>query len=480
MSLYNQFARHVSAPTMDLLRNTRTMSCLRELEESQWWPRERLFELQSMRLQQLIRHAYDHVPYYHHIMDERGIRPPDILSAADLHKLPVLTRELVRLNFEDLIADNIPRGRMRRATTGGSTGTPLIFCTTSDDQVMHGFARGIRAMEYAGVHLGERRILIRVTRQHSSSKARLLHRLSRRIERVIEIDSRNITVQSLPSIVSLLRQPSMRCFTGYPSAVAYIATWIHESRLTPPEINWVVTGGEQLFEHQRERIRSVFHVEPYSKYSCQEVFEIAMECEAHTGLHVAMEDVAVEIADGEGIPLAAGDEGRVLLTNLHNYAMPLIRYENGDSGALSAQACPCGRALPLMSQVVGRRFDIIHTPSGRRITGSNLGTSRLAWFPVLQFQFVQEDLDRLVVRVVPRAGTTLPEIEDMRRRIPPMFNEIVGDDVRVDIEFCDHIELTPGGKHLLVISKVDPDSWLKRTATEQRPHRSQGDTSNPS
>jgi len=465
MSFYTSLSRHVSAPAMDLLRSTRTMARLRELEESQWWPGERLAELQAQRLTQLVSHAYAHVPYYRRVMDERGVRPQDVRTAADLPKLPVLTRELIRLNFEDLCADNIPRKRMRKASTGGSTGTPLIFYTTSEDQRNRGFARGIRAMEFAGVYLGERRILIRVARQHTARRAKLLHRLSRRIERVVEIDSRNITTASLPSIIALLREPDMRCFTGYPSAVAFVAAWVLESGLTPPDIDWVVTGGEQLFEHQRQRIRDAFHVEPHSKYSCQEVFEVAMECDAHTGLHVAMEDIALEIADGADAPLAPGNEGRVLLTNLHNYAMPLIRYENGDSGSLIAESCPCGRALPLLSYVVGRRFDMIHTPSGRHITGSNLGSNRLAWFPVLRFQFVQEDIDHLIVRVVPHPGTSEAQLDDMRLRIPPLFNEVVGNDVHVEVEFHDDIELTSGGKHLLVISKVDPDSWLKRRAT---------------
>jgi len=84
---------------------------------------------------------------------------------------------------------------------------------------------------------------------------------------------------------------------------------------------------------------------------------------------------------------------------------------------------------------------------------------------VQQFQFVQEDLDRLTVRVAPLPGTEPAGLEDMRLRIPPIFNRIVGDDVRVEVRFCDHIETTPGGKHLFVVSKVDPDSWLKREAS---------------
>jgi len=463
MSFFSLLARNVFAPAMDLIRGTHTMSCLRELEESQWWPAERLEELQSSRLRALITHAYEHVPYYRRVMDERGLAPSDIRSAADLPKLPILTRELVRANFENLLAQSFPRTQLRRATTGGSTGNPLVFYATSQDQRDHGFARGIRALEFAGVELGDRRVLIRIARRHDRAREKLLHHVSRRVERVVEFDSRDITLRSLPSIVALLRRSDIRRLTGYPSAVAYIAAWIRETGVTPPELDSVVTGGEQLFEHQRQRIRDVFNREPHSKYACQEVFEIAMECEAHTGLHVAAEDVVLEIVDDADTSLPPGKEGRILLTNLHNYGMPFIRYENGDAGSFVAEACPCGRALPLLSHVVGRRFDVIHTPSGRRITDSNLGAGRFALLPILQFQVVQEGLDHIVVRIVPRTGTGPAGLEDIRARIPPMLNEIVGDDVRVAVEFCDHIALTAGGKHLLVVSNIDPDICPRQT-----------------
>jgi len=462
VSLYRSIARQVLAPTMDLIRGTHTMRTLRELEASQWWPRERLDELQAERLNRLVTHAYERVPYYRRIMDERSLRPSDIRSAADLQKLPVLTRDLVRANFDDLMAEGFPSGRVRKETTGGSTGTPLLFYTTEEDQRTRGFSRAIRAAEFAGLRLGDKGMLIRIARRHPSARDRLLHRLSRRLERVVELDSRDITVNRLPDIVALLHRADMRCLTGYPSAVAYLASWISESGVTPPELEAVITGGEQLFEHQRQRIRNAFRVEPYSDYSSREVFNIAMECEAHTGLHIAAEDIVVEVVDESNAPLSTGREGRIILTNLHNYAMPFIRYENGDSGSLVAEACPCGRALPLLSHVVGRRCDIVYTSSGRRISGSNLGLNRLAQLPVQQFQLVQEDLDLLTVRVAPRPGTEPAGLEDMRLRIPPIFSRIVGDDMRVVVQFCDHIEPTAAGKHLFVISKVDPDSWVKR------------------
>jgi len=462
---YGLLIRHVMAPTMDALRGTHTMRALRELEDSQWWPLSRLEELQATKLNALISHAYQNVPYYRRLMERANLRPCAIRSVADLPRFPVLTRDIVRTSLTEMRATDYPAHKLRRGTTGGSTGQPLVFYSTLDDQRTRGFARGIRALQYAGVDLGERRLLIRIQRHRTSSRERALHRLSRILENVHELDSRDITESTLPGIVSYLDRDDVRCLTGYPSAVSFIASWIEENDTTVPALDAIVTGGEQLFAHQRQRIRNVLGLEPFSKYSTNEVFEIAMECETHSGMHVAAEDLIVEIVDEEGKPVPPGTEGRVLITNLHNYGMPFIRYDLEDTGAFLAGPCPCGRELPRLSHVLGRRFDMIHTPSGRHVSGANLGTNRLANMPVRKFQFVQEALDHLVIRLVALPGTPDSDLSAMRSRIPPMLNEILGDDVRVEVRFQDDIELTSGGKHLLVISKVDPESWLNKGPT---------------
>ena len=115
---------------MDLIRGTHTMSCLSELEESQWWPLEQIEELQSERLRRLITHAYEHVPYYRRVMDERGLRPTEIRSKADLRLLPVLTRSGAQEHGAEMRAKGFPGNLLRPTKTSGSTGTPLRFYGT--------------------------------------------------------------------------------------------------------------------------------------------------------------------------------------------------------------------------------------------------------------------------------------------------------------------------------------------------------------
>ncbi|MBN1153119.1 MAG: hypothetical protein JXA58_07905, partial [Dehalococcoidia bacterium] len=146
MGAYNVLARRVMAPALDLIRGSHCMSDFAELEASQWWPRERIEALQEERLSRIIEHAYAHVPYYRGVMRERGIRPEDIRTVADLARLPVLTKDIVRSNLPALVSDDVARRDLMRFQTGGSTGNPLSFLTTMRDRYGHGRARGLLAM----------------------------------------------------------------------------------------------------------------------------------------------------------------------------------------------------------------------------------------------------------------------------------------------------------------------------------------------
>ncbi|MFW6055845.1 MAG: phenylacetate--CoA ligase family protein [Chloroflexota bacterium] len=454
MTFYDGIARQVMAPAYDLVRGTHTMQCLRELEESQWWPLERILELQSRRLARLVEHAYVRVPHYRRVMDERGIVPSDIRTAADLAALPVLTRSYIQEHGSDLIAEGFPRRRMRVTRTSGSTGHPLRFYSTREDQVDHGYARNIRALEWAGLRLGDRTVGIARPREYGNRQDRYLKDLSRRFKRHISIDVDSLSDRNLPLIVALLSSERVVGLRGYPNAVALLAASIKDSGLPAPEIRSVVTGAGELLGHQRALIREVFGTEPYSKYSSFEVYEIACECGAHAGLHVAAEDVVVEVVDDKGNPVPPGVEGTIVVTNLHNYAMPFIRYELGDNGTLLDGDCPCGRALPRLGSLVGRKNMWLVSRSGRRIAFGTLFLDRLAELGMRQCQVVQETVESVVVRVIPPPTLTQQERVLLPRKVRSMLGPILGDEFALHVEFVERIEPTEAGKHVYVVSKI--------------------------
>ena len=159
--MYRWIARHLLAPVLDFWRGTKMLRCLKALEQSQWWPRDRILELQNKRLRWLIRHAYENVPYYRRLFDERALKPGDIKRAQDLVKLPVLTKRLIWDNFDDMMAQGVPSKEVIPQSTGGSTGETLKFYSTKDAYYNWGYAAAQRAYSWAGHEVGDKVIELR-------------------------------------------------------------------------------------------------------------------------------------------------------------------------------------------------------------------------------------------------------------------------------------------------------------------------------
>ncbi|MCK5806750.1 MAG: hypothetical protein KAI66_28235, partial [Lentisphaeria bacterium] len=161
MSFYNSMTRHVLAPTFDIIRGTRTMRRLAELERSQWLPRERIEDIQTEGLQDLIAYAYLRVPYYRRVMDSIGLKPADIKSPQDLVRIPPLTKQVIRDNFANLISEGFPRSQLRKGNSGGTTGEQLHFYSTRHERLTLAYARWARSLPWSGMSLGDAHMSIR-------------------------------------------------------------------------------------------------------------------------------------------------------------------------------------------------------------------------------------------------------------------------------------------------------------------------------
>ncbi|TFH33744.1 MAG: phenylacetate--CoA ligase family protein, partial [Dehalococcoidia bacterium] len=454
MSFYNSFARSILVPVHDAVKGERTMKNLRALEASQWWPSAQLETLQSERLQSLLQHTYTHVPHYRRLMDERDIRPTDITSAAALALLPVLTKATIRENLRDLVAEGFPRRELRQDRTGGSTGTPMTFYGTRDERVNYGYARHFRALGWAGVRFADRMVVIHEMSGTVSPSQRVLRRLDHMLHRVTPFDTGAAAEAYLPDVVSTLRRTRPSVLRAYPSVLYLIATFLKSSEQSITSIRTIVAGGEQLFDYQRQAIREVFGVEPFSKYSSMENWDIACECEAHAGMHIQAEDLVVEVVDDRGNPALPGQQGRILVTNLHNYGMPFIRYDTDDYGRLIPSTCSCGRTLPMLDITVGRCRDYIETASRGRISGTGIGIRNMATMGVTQFQLVQEIAGQVTARIVAPGLPRADSQDAVRRAVVEILQKRFGDDTGIQVEFVGRIDPTPSGKHMAVVSRL--------------------------
>jgi phenylacetate-CoA ligase len=206
-----------------------------------------------------------------------------------------------------------------------------------------------------------------------------------------------------------------------------------------------------LWPHQREIVEDVFGIKVFDRYGCREVAHIAGECHEHDGLHVSADRVLLEIVDNNNRPCAPGETGRILVTDLDNYGMPLIRYDIGDRAVVAEpSACACGRGLPKIEGVKGRTLEIVVTPDGRQI-GGTFWTLLLRSRPGFrQFQVVQEEINGVVIKFVPNSELTESTLTYFTARI----EEYCGQDFRVAYAEQDKIDLTASGKQRVIVSKL--------------------------
>ncbi len=458
--MYSYMASRVLAPVLDFFRGNRTMKCLRSLEQSQWWPKSDLVELQNRRLRQLVRHAYGNVPYYRRLFNDSGLKPDDIESADDLAKLPALTKQLIRSNFDNLLTPDFPAKDLVPNRTSGSTGEPLAFYSTRHDQCNWGFAAGQRAYRWAGNELGEKCLWVRWMRPYKSRVEHLRETAARFFQRVIILNACEMSAENLRLYTRKLESFQPAFIRGYPSAIYLLARFIEREGRPKLRPKAIITTSEQLYGYQKKLFSKVFGCQTYDNYTSWEMLVIATECPEHNGYHIAAENIIIEVVDDDGELLPAGNEGRILLTNLHNYAMPFIRYDIGDLGVLSDETCPCGRGLPLLASLNGRQCDILYTASGRVISGLAIPQEFLVPFGVEQFQIVQDSLENIVVRLVINKKYPPSHLEQLTVEVRKQYQPIFGKDVLISTQFVKRIPHTEEGKRRVVISNLPQNNGL--------------------
>ncbi|MFC1980218.1 phenylacetate--CoA ligase family protein, partial [Chloroflexota bacterium] len=334
----------------------------------------------------------------------------------------------------------------------------LMFYVTKDEVFKWDFAVSQRAVGWSGYEIGDKFVLLALRRPYPSTMVKIRETAKDFFKRIMRFDVSGMSKETMPLIARKLEDFQPRFIMGYPSAMYLLAHFIEKEgkpRLRPRAI---ITGAEQLYDYQRELFRKVFQCETYSCYGSWEIRAIASECSQHSGYHITAENVILEIVNDEGKPVPLGEEGRILATNLHNNAMPFIRYDIGDVGALSDQACPCGRGLPLLAKLSGRTTDVILTRSGRTIPGIGLPWEFLAFLGIEQFQIVQESYEKVMIKLILDREYPQSHVDELTREIISRYRPILGEDIDITVDFVDQISLTRMGKRRVVISNLPPRS----------------------
>lgn len=458
-SPYDRLLRSVILPFGDWYRQIPIGKALDLLEESQWWPASRLREYRDRKLRALIAQAYEHVPYYRQVMDGRGLKPADVQTAEDLPKLPLLTRQVLReVSRDRFLNQAMPAGEMSRGRTGGTTGEPLVFYISRTSRAFDR-ATLYRFYRWCGGDRGELLFTVWAQLIVASRWADLMRRWKRRyITREWILDAFAMTPESMRKFVEAMRRHRPKMLRGYTSALAELARFVSQEGLQTPALRAITTTAEPILPEQREILERAFRAPLYDQYGCAEVNGVAFECERRDGLHIACEHAIVEVVDQNGQPVPPGQNGRLLLTHLDNEAMPFIRYETGDLGALRSGMCPCGRPLPLMEPVHGRTLDMIYGLNGQSVYGAFFIhlQNELGWtqdLPIHEFQVVQKAADRLEYRLVSGRPPTAEELKLFIQRTQDYLGPM-----QIDYRQVERVDRTRSGKLRYTICEWNPGS----------------------
>lgn len=441
-------SRYLFYPLWDLKDGSIRLKELRYLEETQWLTEGQLREAQSEKLIKIVRYAHAHSPYYRKRFIERSIDVAKIISQEAFRNLPILTKEDIQNHTDHMISDEYAMAKLISTKTGGSTGKALRLYFDKQCEEMRN-AAAIRSDRWAGWELGMKRAAIwgnpPVADTIKQKIRDVLH------DRMIYLDTMNINPETISQFVNSWRRYQPQVIYGHSHSIYLLANYLEDRGITDFRPRGVVSTSMMLLPHERAVIERVFLCRVTNRYGCEEVGLIACECEEHNGMHLNIDHLFVEFIREDGMPAQPGEEGRIVVTDLLNQAMPLIRYRVEDVGVPSSRICPCGRGLPLMERVAGRVADFLRKKDGSQVAGVSLVERTLTAIKGIgQMQIVQEKIDQLVLNVVRMAEYD----ETSERALLTEFASVFGEEVRIQLNYTDKIGQESSGKYRFSICKI--------------------------
>jgi phenylacetate-CoA ligase len=443
--------RYVIAPAWAAWERTPYLRDYRRLLKTQFEPPEVIRGRQWDAIQSLVAHAYASTPFWRSRLREAGLTPAAVRSLDDFRRVPPLTKADLRSRQGELLSADYQNVFVHHRRTSGSTGVPVEVLV---DEPANQFRRActLRSDEWSGWRLGERMAAIwgNAGQEYRGSGWRGYLR-NALLYRATYLDSLKVDEPSMEQFALVLRRRPPSLLYGHAHSLYLIATFLQARGYTDIRPRAIISAAMVLHDWERKLIEEVFQCRVTNRYGCEEVSLIACECERHDGMHVNADGVYVEVLRPDGTPAQAGESGMIVVTDLANRAMPMIRYQIGDMGVLSNRTCPCGRGLPILEKVEGRVADYVVTPRGRLVSGISLTDHFNTLVPgVAQMQIVQEALDHFIFRIVKGPEFCAASLN----RIGSLVLEHFGADVRYECEFVDRIPQEPSGKYRFCISKV--------------------------
>jgi len=408
---YNKTLEHLILPAGDRLEGGSFVQWLRRYRSEQWLPFSQLKQIQRERLEMILRHARSNVPFYKNVT-------PASDPFEEIKSFPIIRKHELNNCVDDLTVR--PKESLIAESGSGSSG---IQSTVYMDKSAQASQRAMQMLwfEWSGYRLGDSILQTGITPKRGVVKK--TKDLLLKTDYVPAFDLSPSAVQRILKKAAAKKDPSY--LFGYASSLYVLAQAALESGLDGLSFRYAVSWGDKLFPHYREAIRRAFGCETLDTYGCTEGAMVGAEC-TQGSFHLSINQCYVEIVSDDGHPVSPGNMGKVLVTRLDNFSMPLIRYYLGDLAELAPDdgaACACGRGLPLLKRVIGRDTDIVRTRSGKQMI-VHFFTGIFEHIPqIKQFKVVQQELDGIEIHYIPGAGFSPDVLSQIERTIGDHLKE---------------------------------------------------------
>ena len=457
MDILKPIAKYFLDPLLAFYENSSHPTYLEEFEKTQYMTKEKIAERQFFLLKNLLSHAYRNCQFYTESFDKAGFHPNDFKTLEDIKKIPFLTKQDIQQHLKQLRAVNYKDNQLLLNQTGGSTGSPLKFYV--DRERLHSRkASTFRHDRWAGWDIGVKIAVLWghqkdfLPQQNWKNKIRDDY-----YERKLFLDTSHITAERMTSFVKQLQTFQPEIYLAYANSMYLYARYIKENCISDynrPKA--IITSAEVLTPEQRKIIEEVFDCKVFNRYGCRETSIIASECSAHNGMQISSETLYLEFQQKEK-DVAADETGKIIITDLLNYGMPLIRYQIEDAGIPLKGDCPCGRTLPRMDISGGRVTDFLVTSERKVISGASMTIYFMAVIEgIAQAQIIQNLVDELTLRIVKSRLFSAATEKEIQQKVSEYF----GTAMKYRIEYTDKIESTKSGKYRFSISYIDPMEFL--------------------
>lgn len=428
------------------IKKRKTVEYFDYLKKSQWWTQREIQDFQFNEFKNLIKTSYNQVPYWHEKIRNNNLSLADFKSLNDLYKLPILSKEEIKKYKDKMI--NCSEEPLLRKFTGGSTGSPLeIFYTKKSNQWRTAITS--RGYSWAGADPFIKRFLVWGSLEKEDIIIKIKKYLHHKVSREEYFYCRDLDFTKINQCIKRVNIFRPEIIIGYTNPLVSIAKHILQYGGLQHKAKGIISAAEKLYSENRKLLESAFECPVYNSYGCREFMLIGCECEMRQGLHISQENLIVEIIKDNGEYANEGEQGEIVVTDLHNYGMPFIRYATGDLGIIKKSMCKCGRGLTLLEDVVGRKLDIIRT-SEKEIPGESFVIIMLDKKGFNRYRFIQKSLKKIVVQLEKNDFFREHELVELKAQI----KRLVGDSVEIFYEFPSEIELTPSGKLRVTISEI--------------------------